>query len=248
MNDKSLFRTIAKQVHPDMSVNSDITSGARMREAIAFKDNPNMLIRLARQWGLNIDGSFDKNVFNEKSKAFKERVFNAVVGAIIKHTVNTKKKTITVRGVIVNKRYITRGHFKGAIEYKVYDFISGGIFISKSYNDQPFDMIMGMASSEQLNDGIERVKEIKDQRKARADIRQDIANDKFGLLGLVSNLSYKGNFKVLVNYRTGARWETLERTTAKCVFLTSGRRINIQSILEAKEKKWLNLMKNQKFN
>jgi len=235
MVEKSLFRKIAKQVHPDMSVCSDATSGDRMVQAIKFKDDPDMLVRLARKWGLNIDGSFDEKAFNERSESFKQRVFDAVVGAIVKHTIMSRKRHVTVRGVIVNKRVITRGHLKGAVEFKVYSFMDGGILTLKSYNRQPFDVIVGMASSEQLNDGIEKVKMIKENKKAVAAIRQDRANDKFASLGLVSNLDYRGNFKVLVNYKGGARWETLERTTAKCVFLISGRRINIRSILEAKE-------------
>lgn len=235
MTDKSLFRKIAKQVHPDMSVGSDATSGDRMRQAIQFKNDPDMLVRLAHKWGLNIDGSFDEKAFNKRSETFKQRVFEAVVGAIIKHRVMRRKNPMTVRGVIVNKRAVTRGHYKGATEFKVYDFMSGGIFILKTYNNQPFDMIMGMANSEQLADGIEVVKNIKENKKIRAAIRQDKANDMFHSLGLISNCMYRGNFKVLVNYKGGARWEILERTTAKCVFLTSGRRINIRSILEAKE-------------
>lgn len=235
MTNKSLFRTIAKQVHPDMSVTSDTTSGDRMCQAIKFKNDPDMLVRLARKWGLNIDGSFNERVFNERSESFKQRVFEAVVGAIIKHKVMSRKRPVTVRGVIVNKRTITRGHYKNATEFKVYSFIGGGILTLKTYNDQPFDEIMGMATKDQLNDGVEKVEQIKENKKITAVIKQDRANDKFASLGLVSNLMYRGNFEVLVDYRTGARWETLERTTAKCVFLTSGRRIGIRSILEARE-------------
>ena len=236
MTEKSLFRAIAKQVHPDMSLSSDTTSGDRMCQAIKFKNDPDMLIRLARQWGLNINGSFDENTFNKRAKEFKQRVFSAVVGAIIRHTVLNKKRFSMVRGVIVNKRIITRGYFKNATEFKVYDFVSGGIFILKSYNDQPFDNIMSMSDSEQLNNGIERVEQIKKNKKIRDAIKQDKANDKFVSLGLFSNRSYSGTYRVLVNYKGGSKWEILERTTAKCVFLTSGRRISIRSILEAKER------------
>jgi len=235
MTDKSLFRKIAKQVHPDMSVGSDATSGDRMCQAIKFKNDPDMLVRLARKWGLNIDGTFDKKAFNERSKDFKQRVFDAVVGAIIEHTIMYKKKPFMVHGVIVNKRKITRGHYKNAIEFKIYNFRDSSILVLKSFNGQPFDKIMGMADEFQVNEGVEKIKSIKENKKARAIYKQDIANDKFASLGLVGNLMYRGNFKVLVNYKGGARWETLERTTAKCIFLTSGRRINIYSILEAKE-------------
>ena len=58
MNDKSLYREIAKQVHPDMT-NSEFASGSKMREVIANKNNPHVLLNLARQWGLNLNGAFD---------------------------------------------------------------------------------------------------------------------------------------------------------------------------------------------
>jgi len=235
MTDKSLFRKIAKQVHPDMSVGSDATSGDRMCQAIKFKNDPDMLVRLARKWGLNIDGSFNEKAFNERSEAFKQRVFDAVVGAIIEHTITYKKKLFMVHGVIVNKRKITRGHYKNATEFKIYNFRDNSILVLKSFNGQPFDKIMGMADEFQVNDGIEKIEQIRVKKKERAAIRQDRANDMFASLGLVANLMYRGNFKVLVNYKYGAKWENLERTTAKCVFLTSGRRINIRSILNAKE-------------
>ena len=131
MTDKSLFRKIAKQVHPDMSVGSDATSGDRMCQAIKFKNDPDMLVRLARKWGLNIDGSFDKKAFNERSEAFKQRVFDAVVGAIIEHTITYKKKLFMVHGVIVNKRKITRGHYKNATEFKIYNFRDNSILVLK---------------------------------------------------------------------------------------------------------------------
>ena len=239
MTNKSLFRTIAKQVHPDMSVCSNTASGDRMVQAIKFKDDPDMLIRLARKWGLNIDGSFNENAFNKRSEEFKQRIFEAVVGAIIQHTIMYKKKIIIIRGVIVNKRKITRGYYKNAIEFKIYTFKDGGIFVLKSFNDQPFDKLIGMADEYQINEGIEKIKTIKDNKKAVAAIRQNIANGYFKQLNLIPNCNYQRhhNFKVLINYKGGAKWEDLVRTTAKCVFIKGGRRINIKSVLEAKENK-----------
>jgi len=232
---KPLFRKIAKQVHPDLSVSSDAASDDRMCQALKHKNDPDMLVRLARKWGLNIDGTFDEKAFNERSKDFAKRVFDAVVGAIVFHRITYKKRLMVVRGVIVNKRSITRGHFKNATEYKVYNFVDGGIFVLKTFSRQPFDNIMGMADTEQLNNGIEKVNRIKENKKARAAYRQELANNNFASLGIISNYSYNGSYKVLVNYKDGARWETLIRTTAKCVFISSGRRINVRSILAAKE-------------
>jgi len=235
MNDKSLFREIAKKVHPDMSTGSEFASGSKMREVIKNKDNPFVLLNLARQWGLNLNGAFDGSAFDRKARTFAGTVFETVVGAIIRHEVRYKRKTQIVRGVIVGIREITKGYRRGGCEFKIYDFKSNQIWSMKTLSREPFDRIVGVASNDMVNEGLEKFESNKQIGKANAKRKQDMADYHFERLGLKKNKSYSF-VDVLVRYKEGPKWKELVRTTPKSVYIrcytykNNERRINISSI------------------
>lgn len=236
MNDKSLFREMAKKVHPDTQ--SEFASGSKMRQVIENKNNPYVLLNLARQWGLNINGSFDSSAFDKKAENFSENVYNAVVGAIIRHAM---PKGRLLRGVIVGIRRISKGHWKGGREFKVYDFENNQIWRLKSIVEKPFDSIVGMADDSVVNEGIQKFEFSDMVKKDRKIKKQIIANDNFERIGLRNNMNYVSlGMKVLVRYRNVTRWETLIRTTLKSVYIrcygykNDERRIDVRSIIEAK--------------
>lgn len=242
MNEKSLFREMAKKVHPDMGMGSEFASGAKMREVIANKNNPHVLLNLARQWGLNLNGTFDGSAFDRKASDFARNVYETVVGAIIRHTVRYRRKVQTVRGVIVGIREITKGYRRGGREFKVYDFESNQIWTMKTVSKEPFDQIVGMADKSVVNQGKEKFDHSKRVQKSIAKSKQDLADMHFQRLGLKKNKSY--DFKgvdVLIRYKGGSEeWEQLTRTTPKSAYIrcygykNNERRINIASILDTR--------------
>ena len=231
---KTLFRDIAKQVHPDVN-GGTVNSTKMMQEAIKHRNNGDMLLNLARKWGLNINGSFDAKAFDGHD--FDEKVFDIVVGAIVKYGFQHNRKMKTIRGVLFNIRVITSGYLKGAKEYSIYDFATQVIWKHKSY-DIPGFKVVGMASPEDLQEGRDRQKRIKDIKKARNDYRGKTARIKFVALGLRSNKNYSGK-EVLIEYRGGEKWKKLIRTTPKCVFIeeypySKPRMVKIASVLDVR--------------
>jgi len=232
MNDKSLFREIAKKVHPDM--NSEFTSGAKMREVIANKNRPHVLLNLARKWGLNLDGSFNKFAFDKRADEFARTVYKTVIGAIIRHTFTHKRKIKILRGVIVDIHKIKKGHHSGGFVFKIYDFENNELWNMKTMESNPFT-IVGMADKDIVNEGQEKVEFQKTQKKNIAKHKQKTADDQFKLLDLKKNKRYN-DVEVLVRYKQGPKWETLIRTTPKSVYIpgynykNNERRINIRSI------------------
>jgi len=237
MNDKSLFREMAKQVHPDMT-NSEFASGSKMREVIANKNNPHVLLNLARHWGLDLNGAFDGFKFDRKANDFAQNVYETVVGAIIRHTIRYKRKIILVRGVIVGIREITKGYSRGGREFKIYDFASNQIWTMKSNNKTPFDKIVGMAEGSLVDDGLARFEQSKQYKKAVAKTKQVRADSNFERLGLQANKHY-GSMSVYVKYKGGmVKKETLIRTTPKSAYVrcygykNNERRIPIASVVD----------------
>lgn len=236
MTGKNLFRQMAGQVHPDKSTISPHASGAKMREVLKHRNEPGVLLALARKWGLQLDGSFNTNTFDRNSS---EAIFKAVVGAIVKHQFTYRRGDRAIRGVIVNVRKITKGYRKGAFEYKLYDFKDGTIWTLKAYSDQPFDKIVGMADDTTLKQGKDKAESIVEGNKTIAKIKQARADDFFANLGLKKNKNYMGSgLRVLVEYKNDIyKWHVLIRTTPKSVYVPNGnkeRRIPIFSVRQIK--------------
>ena len=235
MNDKSIFREMAKKVHPDMS--SEFASAAKMREIIANKNRPHILLKLAQQWGLNLDGSFNKFAFDQKADGFARTVYEAVVGAIIRHTFTHKRRTKVLRGVIIGIRNITKGRLSGGYEFKIYDFENNDIWNMKTMETNPFT-IVGMADKDIVNEGQQKVEFNKSQKKTVAKIKQTNADNHFDRLGLKKNKRYDSmGYQVLIRYKGGiSKWEDLIRTTPKSAYIhcygykNDERRINISAI------------------
>jgi hypothetical protein len=232
----TLFRDIAKQVHPDMSTHSQHASADKFREAFKHRNEPAVLLELARKWGLQLDGSFDSKTFDRNAS---EAIFEAVVGAIVKHNFSYNRGSRAIYGVIIKIRKITKGYRKGANEFKLYDFKDGTIWTLKTFEKQPFDKVVGMADKFTLNEGKDKLDNIVQSNKTVAKIRQARADDFFANLGLKKNKNYMGSgLRVLVEYKNDIyRWEVLIRTTPKSVYIPSGskeRRIPIHSVRQIK--------------
>jgi len=236
MTGKTLFRQMAGQVHPDKSTQSEHASGARMRTVLKHRNEPEVLLALARKWGLQLDGSFDNTTFDRNSS---ESIFKAVVGAIVKHQFTYRRGDRAIRGVIVNVREITKGYRRGAFEYKLYDFADGTIWTLKAYSDQPFDKIVGMADEFTLQEGQDKLDNIVEGRKTIAKIKQERADDFFSRLGLKKNKNYRGaGLRVLIEFKNDIyQWHELLRTTPKSVYIPNGykeRRIPVHSVRKIK--------------
>ncbi len=236
MTSKTLFRQMAGQVHPDHSSHSEHASGAKMREVLKYRNEPAVLLDLARKWGLQLDGSFNNTTFDRNSS---EAIFKAVVGAIVKHQFTYRRGDRAIRGVIVNVREITKGYRKGAFEYKLYDFKDGTIWTLKAYSDQPFDKIVGMADDMTLKQGKDKADSIVQGNKTIAKLKQERADDFFSGLGLRKNKNYMGSgLRVLIEYKNDVyKWHVLIRTTPKSVYVPNGsreRRIPIHSVRKIK--------------
>jgi len=239
MTNKNLFRQMAGMVHPDKSTISPHASGAKMREVLKHRNEPEVLLVLARKWGLQLDGSFDSNAFDRNSSAFASDVFEAVVGSIIKHNFTYKRGDSALHGVVVNIRKITKGYRKGAFEYKIYDFKDGTIWTLKSFEKQPFDRIVGNADESTLKTGQDKVNRIVSTNKNIAKMKQERADDFFTKLGLKKGKNYMGSgLRVLIEYKNDIyKWHVLIRTTPKSVYVPNGsreRRIPIHSVRQIK--------------
>ncbi|MBU0846709.1 hypothetical protein KKH23_05915 [Patescibacteria group bacterium] len=238
MSKMSLFRDIAKQVHPDLNGNS-VNATKMMQEAIKYRNNDSMLLSLARRWGLNLNGTFNENLFNKKSDSRGSTgVFDIVVGAIVKYAFVRGNKNISIKGVIISIRTITKGRFRGASEYSIYDFPARMVWKHKSFSKPNFEVV-GQASKDELQVGQDTQQRIKDSKKMAGYTRQNIANDRFRTLGLLKNKIYMGRgMSAYINYKGGPEWREIVRTTSKCVFvresLIGERMINIKSVLEVK--------------
>ena len=218
MTSNSLFKDIAKQVHPDVNGGS-VNATKMMQEAIKHRNNGDMLLNLARKWGLKLNGTFDDTAFNKRSSGFSEEVFEVVVGAIIEYTFNHNRKRHNIKGVVINIRPITKGRFKGAKEYSVYDFRTQVIWKHKDRYIPDFKVV-GKASQGELQLGQDTQDRIKESKKVRSAFYQSRADNKFSILNLQKSKDYRNsNLEVLVNYKTGLMWRKLVRTTAKCAFV-----------------------------
>jgi len=231
-----LFRQVAKQIHPDLN-NGDSRFNDMMRQAIENRNDTDVLLRLARQWGLNIDGSFNSDTFDTKAKDYSKRVYEAVVGAIIKWVVNYKRKSILVRGVITKVRPITKGKYQGAVEYSIYDFQRGNIWKTKAFK-HGFDVI-GMADDNQLEDAIIVQDRIKDSKKRRNEYYQDLADNQFRYIGLKGDKDYNGmGYWVYITDKRGyGDWWALDRTTKKCVYARrygNSKRFRVKDVINVK--------------
>jgi len=231
MINRELYREISKQVHPDLN-GADFTS--KMQDVNKFKNNPDVLLRLAKQWGLNLNGSFDSSKFDSRANSYKDDVYSCVVGAIIRHSYIYKFSRKDIRGVITNIRTIKRGKYSGAKEFTVYNFIDRSIFKLKTRSDNPF-IAVGMAHEDDLAVGKMAIESVNERKRVMDIIRRDIANNRFNTLNIKPNTNYSGTeVRVLVNYKGGSKWKILLRTTEKSAYVleNSGqRRIPIKHIL-----------------
>lgn len=237
MNAKNLYRSLAKEVHPDFNGGgADFTR--KMQEVNRFKNDPEMLLKLARQWGLNIDGTFDQDTFDRKSEEFKNAVYDAVVGAVIRHTFYRGRKVYNLRGVIVKVRDITKGKLQGGKEYSIYDFISERIWSFKTLNPKPFTVV-GMADSNDLQRGVECLGLVKEAKKEKVKASKERAVLGFSRIDLMQDFDYEKagfNWKVEVIINRSYWVMNLVRTTAKCVYVRGNyseklHRVNVDKVV-----------------
>lgn len=214
----SVFRDLAKAVHPDVCNHPDATE--MMKQVLVNRYNTDALLSLARKWGLKLDGSFDSNAFNEKSfNERSERVFEAVVGSIVRYAFNHKLSTVMIEGVIIKIRSITKGRLAGAKEYSIYNFRDQRIWTHKSFTT-PGWTIMGMASESELKAGQEKQDHIKNSKKVYDNLKKINANECFRRYGITPNKNYNAlGYEVEIRFRGGYRWCRLIRTTSKCVYI-----------------------------
>jgi hypothetical protein len=235
----SLFREIAKQVHPDLNGGS-VNTTRMMQEVLANRNNEAALLNLARKWGLKLDGSFDDKAFSQRSSQERaQTVFEAVVGAIVAYSFLIKRRYVDVRGVIIGIRDITKGKMAGAKEYTIYNFRDRKIWKHKGMGTPSFH-IVGMATNEDLQLGIESKKRIDDNNKTIKREEQEWAYNRFRYFGLVPNKNYEGrSIEALISFRGGPSWKAVKRTTKKCVYIyayneNSERRISLKHVLDVR--------------
>ena len=162
---KTVFRTLAKETHPDKGGDAE-----RFKEVIKVKTDLGALKNLASKWGITIDGI--------ENASYREAL-EAVVGAIIRHAFTYKKKQEELYGVIVNVRKVTKGYRKGAKEFKVFDLKSGQIWTLKTYEKQPFQAVVTMADISQLDQGQQKLDNIKKYTKMKNQVKQTQADVHF---------------------------------------------------------------------
>ena len=219
----AVYRDMAKKVHPDMNGGS-ATATERMKEVNKHKNSPSILIRLARQWGLKLDGTFSNTVFENMADAQRSQVYETVVGAIIKDIkrYNFGRSWRAVRGVITKIRTIGKGRYAGYTEYTIYDFVTGKPYLRKFHptNINPFNTPVGKADIKDINLALNSIKQQKVAKKVKAKVAQGIADTKFANIGIKKNTNYKNKgVRILINYRGGRMWKEVVRTTAKSVFV-----------------------------
>jgi hypothetical protein len=230
---------MAKAVHPDLNPNMP-NANEMMAEVNKFKNSPEMLLHLARKWGLQEDGTFNENIFNKRSNETKEEhVYRVVVGSVIRFWYHKRRRRHCLRGVVIEIRPIKRGRYAGAKEYKVYSFTDGSIMKYKTHSEPPFTVV-GKADTDQVMVGKEAEERIKETKKRKSDLRQERANDHFNKLGLVKPFDYsRSGVKVLVNYKSGPQWKDLAKTTSKSAYVYEiyrTRRIPIWHVLDVRRR------------
>ena len=171
----SVYTDLARKVHPDISNIPDATK--KMQEVNKYKNNPSILLSLAKKWGLSLDGkNFDNSKFEKRSTEYSNRVYEAVVGAIISTTLRRSNRTINVRGVITKVRLIKRGKHTGATEYTIYNFANGTFY---KYTTVRKPNIVGMADDRDIEIGVNKMKGIENNKKNIQKQKNEICRSKF---------------------------------------------------------------------
>ena len=83
-NTKTVFRTLAQEVHPDHGGTS-----AQFIEIMKYRNDYDRLVALASKWGIKLNGI-------DTSKSYQENL-EAVVGALIRHTFSYKRFCLSGR-------------------------------------------------------------------------------------------------------------------------------------------------------
>jgi len=212
----NVYRELVKKVHPDLNGGS-LDSTRKMQEVNKFRNNPDILLDLARQWGLNLDGTFNAGTFDSKARA--EEVYEAVVGAIVREDFLWRGSTFRVRGVIVDARRIRKGYRTGQMSYTIYDFETRMLWVKKCPEGtlRP----VGMANQEDISVGMESLDRRKEARREVTKAKKAQATASFGSLGLRpnKNYSYDDVFVTVVSKRFGCRRYRLLRTAGRSVYV-----------------------------
>lgn len=232
----SVFRDLAKAVHPDVCQHPNATQ--MMQQVLSNRNDTDVLLSLARKWGLRLDGTFDDKAFNDMSKASTQQsVFEAVVGAIVRYAFLYKFQTVMIEGVITKIRPITKGRMAGAKEYTIYNFRDQRLWNHKSFL-VPNWKIMGMASESELLTGQEKQERINNNKKVYDNLKKVCALESFKRHGLTANKNYDGmGYEVEIRFNGCYRWCKLVRTTSKCVYIprfngsSDQRRISIDYVV-----------------
>jgi hypothetical protein len=219
MTSGELFKKIAKQVHPDLN-GGDSRFNGMMREALNHRNDVDVLIRLARKWGIDIGESLNNR---ESSNTYNDQVFRAIIGAIVNMSFSYKRKNRKVTGVITDIKSIRSKGYSGIKEYSVYDAITGSVWKVKS--NQPTFRVVGMASDSQLRLALEGHRAINDskqrsRRQPPVKRKSSTSTNTFGgnSFNLRPNRNYRGEgYRVMYETAKGLKYGNVLRTTAKCV-------------------------------
>jgi len=225
----SLYRLLAKKVHPDLNGNSSITNEL-MKELNAAKNDNMKLMALAQKWGFDISSnSWNEKKFQEacgeNSSKEERRAIRIIIGTVVEYVYRKGWQDYYVKGVITKVRDITRGKWKGGKEFTIYDITSKTILKVKTFD--PTRIFTPLAiSRDKVEEGLLVEKQIKEAEKRRKNFRNDMFKSIFESLGLEPSRDYSfHNLEVLVLDRWGFRWLRLIKTTPqKVVVENNGKR------------------------
>lgn len=230
-----IYKEMAKAVHPDINPGvNDAT--AKMQTVNKFKNSPDVLLRLAKEWGLDIDtGKFSEDVFQSKAER-SEAVYEAVVGAIVSFTYSKggrRKRFYRGRGVIVDSKTIGKGKNIGDKTFKVFNFITGKIhsFRTKVGFNNDFQVV-GMAHGDDVTFGLGALENKKQKAKRRSEYNKMAADSWFRIYNLEPNKNYRN--EVVYVDTMGYRRCRLLRTTRQYLVVSFGpddeKRIHIKKL------------------
>lgn len=225
----SVYRQMAFCVHPDVSGNANATD--MMKIVNMNKNNPVELIKLAAKWGLDIEIPSEYKTIFEQAKNSNtghntfhreesQRVYDAVVNAVVKWHYKYQFKWRIGHGIISKVRKIKKGKFAGYTEWTVLDLVSGKEKkIKRRWADgHPF-IVEKIADNELIDRAWKLINNNKEVAINRKEDKKKYYAAKFDEFGLKPNTDYTGyNYKVELNYRSGYRSEKLIRTTNFCVY------------------------------
>lgn len=229
------FRELVREIHPDL--NPNVTDpGLKMAEAVRFKNNPEMLFRLAVRWGLREAPSGFTNTgatwntgpdFTAGSDGVRHYQSGMVV--LFRDTINIVYDIEEGNG----NKYPRVCVFCPSRNKLYYFRMRDWTFREKRWmpvlrNATEQEMRMAMDRADMFNRAKEEAKQARQEMRNR---RAERAMDQ----GLTPNTNFEGQ-NVMAFVRTVGRYVQVIRTTAKCVYYWDNwqnkeRRANLSSVL-----------------